>query len=304
MTTIIKIFTCVILTCIYTATAAGRSSDTLSIFFGLNDAHVVPVQQARLNNYFNHRNTDSTWLIINGYADYTGNDAYNSTLSTQRADNVKAQLLKAGIKETAIKTCIGHGAIKSGKQQEGGVAHDRRVDIIPVSYEIFNSYETATDVTASEPYSFPFDKLEKGETFVLEGLYFLPNRHTFTPESEPLLEQLYTEMKNHPNLKIKLEGHICCIPIERDQAGIIQKRDAVDFDVKKIVMETRGTCVRPVYYSNALSINRAKMIYDYLVKRGIDRARLSFCGYGNAKPLKEDPHYEKNKRVEVRVIEQ
>jgi outer membrane protein OmpA-like peptidoglycan-associated protein len=89
-------------------------------------------------------------------------------------------------------------------------------------------------------------------------------------------------MRQNPNLKISIEGHVCCIK---------DTPDALDIDT----------------FEPQLSVNRAKAIYQYLTSRGIDTSRLSYIGYGRRRPM-VDPELseedaEKNRRVEIRILE-
>jgi outer membrane protein OmpA-like peptidoglycan-associated protein len=89
-------------------------------------------------------------------------------------------------------------------------------------------------------------------------------------------------LKDHPTYKIELDGHVCCQP-EWDLT------DALDFDSG----------------DNHLSLNRAKAVYDYLVRNGIDASRLSYKGFGGRFHLVPENTEEdalKNRRVEIRII--
>lgn len=55
-----------------------------------------------------------------------------------------------------------------------------------------------------------------------------------------------------------------------------------------------------------LSVNRAKFIYEYLIKQGFDSTHLSYKGLGNASPVKAHPtttsEMDQNMRVEIKVF--
>jgi outer membrane protein OmpA-like peptidoglycan-associated protein len=54
-----------------------------------------------------------------------------------------------------------------------------------------------------------------------------------------------------------------------------------------------------------LSENRARVIHNYLVGKGIDSKRLKFAGYGQTKPVSPNDTEEnksKNRRVECLVL--
>ena len=55
-----------------------------------------------------------------------------------------------------------------------------------------------------------------------------------------------------------------------------------------------------------LSENRAKLIYDFLVREGIDGNRLQYKGYGSSRPKiypeTTDEDKQANRRVEIKVL--
>jgi outer membrane protein OmpA-like peptidoglycan-associated protein len=51
-----------------------------------------------------------------------------------------------------------------------------------------------------------------------------------------------------------------------------------------------------------LSEQRAEVVRDYIMQRGIDRARITVIGYGGSKPIvsnSDSQKREKNRRVEI-----
>ncbi|MEO6831368.1 MAG: OmpA family protein, partial [Chitinophagaceae bacterium] len=82
--------------------------------------------------------------------------------------------------------------------------------------------------------------------------------------------------------RVNIEGHVCCIPPELV--------DANDEDS----------------HTMTLSLNRARAIRDYLVKRGLDTKRFECQGFGHRKPVifpeRTEDDANRNRRVELRVI--
>jgi outer membrane protein OmpA-like peptidoglycan-associated protein len=98
------------------------------------------------------------------------------------------------------------------------------------------------------------------------------------PESLPSLTYLLQFMKSADKICFEVAGHI-------NQPGIlIQSGPKMN-----------------------LSIQRAKMVYDFLIKGGIDPKRMAFKGYSNAQmkfpnPKNEDEQ-KANRRVEIVIRE-
>jgi outer membrane protein OmpA-like peptidoglycan-associated protein len=119
-----------------------------------------------------------------------------------------------------------------------------------------------------------FDNLRKGQTVVLNNIYFDQSSYTLRPESGAELDRLVAALRANPNLKIVIAGHT-------DNVG----------DAR---------------LNNLLSENRAKVVRNYLFNRGIADARLSAVGYGPSRPVAPNDTEEarsRNRRVEFTVLE-
>lgn len=106
---------------------------------------------------------------------------------------------------------------------------------------------------------------ERNKPIIL-SIQFELNTTNLLPESLDDLVILRNYLHEHPNLKAKLIGHVCC---------------SNDYE---------------------LSRNRAYQIYFYLYKKGINRDRLTYEGKSNRQPLviETTPAAEQiNRRVEV-----
>jgi outer membrane protein OmpA-like peptidoglycan-associated protein len=121
-----------------------------------------------------------------------------------------------------------------------------------------------------------------GQSFRLDNIFFYVNRHIITEESYPQLNKLVDFLATNPNVKIQIEGHICCLKYHFD---------AEDEDTK----------------DRQLSLNRAKYIYDYLSQKGVEKERMRYIGFGNSRPLispeRTPKDEEMNRRVEIRILE-
>lgn len=216
-------------------------------------------------------------IKILGYADYKGSIDYNVKLSQQRANNIYSYILNAGINGDKIISCLGRGKIEGSKNKDRYL--DRRVDII---YKCKKQTEPINnkkpDEQIAETKKTNMQTAKKGDKIVLSNLIFIGGRHVLLQSSFRYLEELLNVLKQNINLKIEIQGHICC-----QRSG-----DGVDIDTGK----------------NNLSVARAEYIYNYLVKNGINASRLSFKGFGANKRLKNTNINDyKNRRVEIMIID-
>lgn len=259
---------------------AQNENDTFKLYFDLDVAALNKAATHKIDLLiYNDQILPNSDLTIVGYADYLGTEGYNKTLSEERAENIAKYLEQYGINKSNIKHCIGKGEVeRQGLTGKEGYPTDRRVDIV------VNNIRSSAQHTRSHKVMPTMDlsRYHQGQTFVLQKIYFFPESHRVKPESMPVLETLYNTMLENPKLKIRIEGHVCCI---------IDYPDAVDMD----------------NHDSHLSVNRAKSIYDYLVEKGISKSRLQFAGYGKSRPIvaheitEEDA--DKNRRVEIRILE-
>lgn len=262
----------------------GQSVDSFKVYFPLNVRTLTQPEKDKLDVliYKSLLNTSQSLSIL-GYADYLADSAYNLTLSHDRAEAVKAYLVQSGFKADAIKLCIGKGKIdRAPINGNKGYAEDRKV-VITIDKDTTPPPPPPVVKAPGPPKKDVIDDLKVNETLVLDNIYFLPGRHTVRDISLPELEKLYDVMKSHPTLKIRIEGHVCCVP-ERGHT------DGFDYDDN-----TWG-----------LSINRARAIYNYLIEKGIDEDRLQYQGFGRLHPLVDpeltEDDQNKNRRVEIRIL--
>ena len=99
---------------------------------------------------------------------------------------------------------------------------------------------------------------------------FKPGSVAFTLESEPALQALYLVLHDHPEQRVRIEGHT-------DNTG----PDATNL---------------------RLSQDRAAAIADYLSGRGIEPDRLIVKGYGSTQPIVSNDTEEgrsQNRRIEI-----
>lgn len=127
-----------------------------------------------------------------------------------------------------------------------------------------------------------FKESEVGESVVLTTINFYEGRHIHIKESEDALNAALETLRSMPKLEVEIQGHVCCA----DPA----EADVVDLDTKEF----------------KLSFNRAKAIYEYMVKHGIAPQRMRYAGYGGRRrliyPEKTSNDALKNRRVEFLIL--
>lgn len=116
--------------------------------------------------------------------------------------------------------------------------------------------------------------LEKGQVIRLNNVFFDTDKYVFRSETSLELNRLVKMLEEYPALKIEVSGHT-------DSSG-------------------------DVAHNQQLSTNRAKAVYDYLLKNKIESDRISFKGYGKSKPVAAnttEAGRQQNRRVEFLILE-
>ncbi|HLF33511.1 MAG TPA: OmpA family protein [Cyclobacteriaceae bacterium] len=117
-------------------------------------------------------------------------------------------------------------------------------------------------------------KIQAGSSMVLRNIYFDFDKATLRPESFFEINKLYQMLTENSRLIAEIAGFT----------------------------DNTGSLV----YNYRLSYNRAKTVVDYLVKKGLDPAKIKAAGYGEGKPIasndNEKDGRELNRRVEFKIL--
>ncbi|MEO6833233.1 MAG: OmpA family protein [Chitinophagaceae bacterium] len=277
----------------------SAAPDTVSVYFPYNVQSLTEQATARIDDaIYKGQISEKEAIQIIGYTDEIGTPQYNLKLSRERANSVKNYLIKSGYSKEQITLVLGKGEqFAQRTTNPDGTPADRRVDIVrgpklpPKSNKdmtvkfIPGLKDTGVIIAKQLPRKSLDAQLKTvsiGETLVLDDIFFLAGRHVIRPESEDALAQLYNALAANPTIRVSIEGHVCCIPQEFV--------DANDDDTHTLT----------------LSLNRAKAIRDYLVKRGLDSKRFECSGFGHRKPIifpeRTEDDANRNRRVELRII--
>lgn len=202
---------------------------------------------------------------IEGYCDHVDTDEYNRDLSLRRANNVFLKLLDYNIMDTHKTEIIGLGEnFEQSPQQE-----KNRKAII---YYFNNTPKLSAPVEESK-LSKQITATNIGEKLKLDNLNFYNNSDIVVVASRPVLEELLKVMEGNQDLKIEIQGHICCM------------KDDI----------------------NKISELRAKSVYNFLLSNRISQERISYTSFGSTKPIhplpeRNEEERDANRRVEIMVI--
>jgi outer membrane protein OmpA-like peptidoglycan-associated protein len=178
------------------------------------------------------------------------------------------------------------------EQRTNGVSGEYKQDPIPEGHTylvraekkdyLFDS-QTITIPKSDQDQEFVVDleleKMQKGAKARLR-VFFDFDKATLRKESTPELERFVAFLKKYPTMKVEIAGHT-------DNIGTDQK-------------------------NKILSGQRAKMVMDYLIEKGIEAERLRSMGYGFHKPIAPNKNpdgsdnpdgRQQNRRTECEIVE-
>lgn len=118
------------------------------------------------------------------------------------------------------------------------------------------------------------EKIELGNSVVLKNIFFDTDKSDIKDESKQELEKLINFLSENNSIRIEISGHT-------DNVG----------DSK---------------HNMVLSENRAKSVCDFLTNNGIEKSRLTYKGFGDTQPIKQnntDENRAKNRRTEFKIIQ-
>lgn len=253
----------------------------IMVLFDFNKYDIPDSSLLKLAKIISQNNIDR--VLLEGHCDSVGSKEYNIILSNKRANEIKKLLVQNGISKTAIKTCIGYGKEKplNKNATEFERQLNRRVIITIFENENLTKIIPVEKINDKEKLSIKNQVLSIGKSIVLENLLFIGGRHIIRPESKEVLEELFDIMDKNSTLEIEIQGHVCCT---------IDEPDGYDWD--------EGT--------HNLSENRAKAVYQFLIRKGINGNRMIFKGYGGTQKINEEESTEElkseNRRVQFKVL--
>ncbi len=220
-------------------------------------------------------NSDGQEIMIEGnltHISYLFNaDSPNREPSTfQIVKNYSNAIAKIGGKKIYEDQVLGGWEVKkNGKTYNIKVSNFANYGgndkVMQFDLDVVEMTPMAQEISANEM----LDALNK-DGFIALNILFLTGKSTIQAESIPIVDQICDLVKNNADLKVSIEGHT----------------------------DNVGTAAG----NKKLSADRAKAVVDALVAKGADKARLSFAGWGQEKPVGDNRTEDgraQNRRVEI-----
>ena len=277
-----------------------HAQEKLTVYFDSNKFELNSLENTKLNTWISE-NKNNKIVAIHGFTDEDGTNGFNDTLAQKRVNfifnTVKNQIK---IREDFKTRSFGENFTQSKDKAE-----NRRViiyyilekdlpredEILGIKKEIVeakpkpeivypeklvfeNPNGTKSEFKLDTTFMKKVGEAKAGEKLKIDNLNFIINTFAVVPESRGKLYELLLVLQKNPSLKIEIQGHLCCMPVDRTD----------------------------------LSTQRAKAIYNFLLNHDIPKDRLSYKGFGSSQPIyslpeKDEQERAANRRVEILIVE-
>ena len=285
---------------LFFASQIAFAQEKFSVYFETNKFELNPTENESLNKWI-LLHAKSKIVALNGFTDKDGSSELNDSLSQKRVDFIY-EYIKSKV---AIRSDCKSRSFGENHLQKVEKAKNRRVDIFyilekdlqreneilgitdeivvqkpkaeiryPDSFQVQNPNGTVSEYNLDVAFMKKVTEAKSGEKLKIENLNFVFNTFAVTNESRGKLYELLLVMQKNPQLKIQIQGHICC-----NASG-----------------------------KETLSTQRAKAVKGFLIYQGIDNSRVTFVGLGSTQPLhplpeKNEEERAANRRVEILIVE-
>jgi outer membrane protein OmpA-like peptidoglycan-associated protein len=295
-------FLALVLFCFVFATSAF-SQEQFSVYFDSNKFDLAPKEIKNLNQWI-LANPTVKIVGIYGFCDEDGSSGFNDTLAKNRItfvynllkDKIKTRddfktrsfgelhnlsKIKAENRKVTLFYILAKDlpreneilGIKATPKETTTVPELKEIIHYPEKLAFANPDGTQSEYKLDVAFMQKMSEAPVGEKLKMENLNFRINTFIVMPESKGKLYELLLVLQKNPNLKIEIQGHLCCMPIDR-----------LD-----------------------LSTQRAKAINNFLIANGINENRLTFKGFGSSQPIfplpeKDETQRAANRRVEIVIV--
>ncbi len=272
-----------------------------SIYFPFNSSIPDTESLQNLQEQLSKARYDS--LILTAHCDAIGSDQYNDSLSEKRKEAVvqwlQMQKLISTQKVKLIAIAQGEHKPLNANATDEERRLNRRVEVQwNTIRQVIETHKVIDPIANTDSVKLVLEKpaleiqtgnmseqieraKETGQTLVLNNINFVGGRAVFLSTATPTLKELLKVMRDNPELRIEIQGHVCCT---------LGGSDGPNLDSG----------------SDFLSVDRAKAVYDYLVYNGIEESRLRYKGFGGSKrlvyPEQTEGDRTRNRRVEIMIL--
>ena len=256
----------------------AQTSNTHVVYFETAQYSVPDIETNRLVLFIQGmRDVQIERISIYGFTDDRGTDNYNLGLSQNRANAIKKIFSRFGVDENLISNVDGKGEVLLRVVSSENLSIIRGLNRkVEINIEYQKSVKSKKIIKDRERVVEDFlkENVSVGDKVVLENILFKTGYSSLEKKSIRSLEGIALSLLERKDVYFTIQGHVCCTK---------NSRDAIDKKTGK----------------RNLSMARARYIYDFLIKRGVERKRMKYVGLKNKFPLGGATKYDR--RVEIKI---
>lgn len=275
------------------------AQEKFTVYFESKKFELNTKENTKLSTWISE-NKSNKIVAIHGFTDEDGTSGFNDTLAQKRVNCI----FNAVKNQIVIREDFKTRSFGESFEQSKNKAENRRVviyyileidlsredEILGIKNEIVkeqprpeivypeklvfeNPNGTKSEFKLDRAFMKKVGEAKSGEKIKIENLNFVINTFAVVNESRGKLYELLFVLQKNPSLKIEIQGHLCCMPVDR----------------------------------NDLSTQRAKALYNFLLNQNISKDRLSYKGFGSSQPIyalpeKDEQERAANRRVEILIV--
>ena len=252
------------------------SQEQVTFYFDSNKFELNKSEFMKLQQWISE-NKKSKILSITGSTDEEGTSGFNDTLSQKRVSFIFNQIKdKISIRGDFKSISLGEKGVTSTIKAESrkAIIHFLLEKDLEREAETIGKKEVIEVIIPENATLEEKVKLSQvGTKITLKNINFYQNTFATLPESQGAMYDLLYVLQNNENLKIEIQGHICCVA--KDHRN--------------------------------LSLERARQIKRFLVFNGIPQYRIQTKGFGVSQPIYQIPEANDeqaaaNRRVEIEIL--
>lgn len=247
------------------STTSFFAQSTITFYFEFGKDVLTKQSQKDLQAFIIEAKKESYGVHVFTQCDTVGSSTYNIALSDLRLRKMKSlfDVEEITIIETKSLGEVPGSASTDAKQRKAVVQYAPML-IQEVVKEVVPEKETET----SNKFAAVLSNTDKSKINpIVLDIQFVGGSSIFLTSAYPEIESLYAFMDKNKEVKAFIRGHVCC------------------------------TSNMPI------SVDRARVVYEYLVQKGIDPKRLTYKGFDNTMPVAvpevTEEDMQRNRRVDV-----
>lgn len=252
---------------------------THNVYFDTDKYIITPAEEKKFDGFISKLDSVSIQkIMIYGYCDDRGTEAYNLWLSQKRANRIKWHFTDNEFSDKLITIIDGKGELALDSLKNDVLSETRQVNRrveISVNAQQMTTEKDSIEIPTTQ--TILKGKLNVGDKIRLKNIYFKTGYSIVESQSISTLKEIAKILVEREDVYFTVQGHVCCTH---------DTYDAIDRKTNK----------------RNLSVARAKFIYNYLLRQGVAKKRMKYVGLRRKFPLGMNSKYDRRVEIEITYV--